>query len=278
MPNQILLIDCPDEKGLVYKATGVIFDRGANVLSNHEFVDPELSHFYMRTEFTGDIEPSGLIAELKKILPVGAKVRISDCRPRDIVVLATKEHHCLAELLVRHTYHELGARILAVISNHELLKPLVNRFEIPFHFVPSDRVSRQEHEEALLPVIEQFAPEYIVLAKYMRILSPAFVSRFEERIINIHHSFLPAFVGANPYRQAYERGVKIIGATAHFVTAELDRGPIIAQSVIPVDHTHGPDEMAQAGRDVEKIVLARAIKQVFEQRVFLSGNRTVIFK
>ena len=165
-----------------------------------------------------------------------------------------------------------------MVSNHQELGSLVKKFDVPFEFVGHEGVDRATHEQAVLAAVTAYAPEYIVLAKYMRILSAEFVAQYPGRIINIHHSFLPAFAGAAPYRQAFERGVKIIGATAHFVTAGLDTGPIIAQDVIAVHHGHSAADMARAGRDVEKIVLARALKIVFEERVFLSGNRTIIFE
>jgi len=164
-----------------------------------------------------------------------------------------------------------------VVSNHDVLRGLVERFDLPFHHVPHDGVSREAHEAALGRAIDAHAPAYVVLARYMRVLSTDFVARHRDRIVNIHHSFLPAFAGASPYRQAHARGVKLIGATAHFVTAELDAGPIIAQDVIPVDHADTPERMAQAGRDVEKLVLARAVRLVLEERVFIHGRRTVIF-
>jgi formyltetrahydrofolate deformylase len=194
-----------------------------------------------------------------------------------VVVLVSAEHHCLGELLLRHAHDELGADILAVVSNHTRLEALTTRFNVPFHHVPHADVGRGEHERAIENILSTYAPDYLVLAKYMRVLTPEFVSRYPHRIINIHHSFLPAFAGSNPYRQAFERGVKIIGATAHFVTEHLDEGPIIAQAVVPIDHSYRPEEMAQAGRDVEKIVLAKALKLVFEERVFLNGSRTIVF-
>jgi formyltetrahydrofolate deformylase len=194
-----------------------------------------------------------------------------------IVMLVTREHHCAGELLMRHAHDELGASIQAVIGNHDTLRPLVERFGLPFHHVSHDGLSREAHEQATAEVIATYQPDYLVLAKYMRILSPAFIDRYPGRIVNIHHSFLPAFIGANPYRQAYDRGVKIIGATAHFVTNDLDEGPIIAQSVVPVNHSDRASEMARAGKDVEKIVLAKALKLVFDERVFLNERRTVVF-
>lgn len=278
MPNHILLINCPDETGLVHRITGVLYRHGLNIVSNSEFVDRDAEQFFMRTEFSGEVDPAAIVRELQIILPNAEMIRLADDVPRRIVVLATKEPHCLGDLLVRHEYGELNSQILAVISNHEELGSLVRKFDVPFRFVDHEGVDREAHEQAVLAAIAAYAPEYIVLAKYMRVLSPAFVAEYAGRIINIHHSFLPAFAGAAPYRQAFERGVKIIGATAHFVTAGLDTGPIIAQDVIDVHHGHSAADMARAGRDVEKIVLARALKIVFEERVFLSGNRTIIFE
>jgi len=176
-----------------------------------------------------------------------------------------------------HSFKELGASIAAVVANNPGLAELARRFGVPFHFVGHGGGSRRAHEARMAEILEDYTPDYVVLAKYMRILSPEFLSLYPQRIINIHHSFLPAFVGAHPYRQAFERGVKLIGATAHYATELLDEGPIIAQSVIPVDHGYSSARMAQAGRDVEKLVLARAVQLVCEERVFLHGNRTVVF-
>jgi formyltetrahydrofolate deformylase len=277
MGVQILLVECADRPGLVHNITGVLFHRGVNIVGNQEFVDPASARFFMRTEFDGAADAASLIAEVQNVVPEGAIVRLSILTPKRIVVLASNEHHCLADLLVRHAFGELRARILAVVSNHDALAKLVAKFELPFHHISHEGISREEHEAGLLRVISGSGPELLVLAKYMRILSPDFVARFPSRILNIHHSFLPAFVGARPYHQAFQRGVKVIGATAHFVTNELDKGPIIVQQVIPVDHTHTAQDLAQAGRDVEQLVLARALKLVLEDRVFLRGNRTVIF-
>ncbi len=274
---EVLLVDCQDQRGLVHKITGVLARRGANILVNDEFVDGEHERFFMRTEFVGADDPAAVVRELEGLLPQPATVRTARSRHHRIVVLVTREHHCIGELLMRHEHGELGATIDAVIGNHANLQSLVERFGLPFHHVSHEGLSREAHEEAVAAVVAGYEPDYLVLAKYMRILTPKFIARYPGRIINIHHSFLPAFIGANPYRQAFERGVKIIGATAHFVTEVLDEGPIIAQAVVPADHTYGADEMAQAGRDVEKIVLAKALKLVFEERVFLNGNRTVVF-
>ena len=275
--SHILLINCPDQSGLVYKITSVIYKHNLNIISNGEFVERTFNYFFMRTEFSGKFNQRELLNDLHAILPEGVNIRLSDNKKKNIVILATKEHHCLSDLLIRHAFNDLQANILAVISNYEILKELTEKFNIPFHYVGHEHGSREDHEAAILKKIEQYEPDFLVLAKYMRILSPATVNKFANRIINIHHSFLPAFVGANPYVQAYERGVKIIGATAHFVNDNLDEGPIIAQSVIPVNHSQSAKEMAQAGRDVEKIVLANALQLVFNERVFVYRNKTIIF-
>ncbi|MDO7884982.1 formyltetrahydrofolate deformylase [Hymenobacter cheonanensis] len=273
----LLLIKCPDERGLVFKITGVLFGLGLNIVRNGEFVERDGDVFFMRTEFAGEFDADALLAQLRTVLPAAAEVRLTDNRRKNLVLLATKEHHCLSELLVRHAFGELNANILAVISNHEVLGELTRKFDLPFHYLPHEGRSRAQHEAEILAQLAAYAPDFVVLAKYMRILSPEFVAPYANRLINIHHSFLPAFVGASPYAQAYARGVKIIGATAHFVNEQLDQGPIIAQSVIPIDHTQSAREMAQAGRDGEKIVLARALKLVLDEQVFVHGNKTIIF-
>ncbi len=278
MTTHVLRIDCPDEKGLVYKITGVLFHAGYNVISNQEFVDAPTRHFYMRTAFAGRSATDSLVDDLQRVLPPKASVRLTVAAPQPIVVLATKEPHCVGDLLLRHAYGELPAEIRAVVSNYSTLAPLAEKFGIPFHAVPHENRDRRTHEAELIDAIGPYEPEYLVLAKYMRILSPEFVAQYPERIINIHHSFLPAFVGARPYHQAFERGVKIIGATAHIVTDDLDTGPIIAQGVQSVDHSHTAADMAQAGRDIEKIVLAKAVRLVLEERVFLHHNRAIVFE
>jgi formyltetrahydrofolate deformylase len=276
--TQLLLIDCPDEVGLVHKITGVLFRAGLSIVSNHEYVDPTARHFFMRTAFLGSASHDRMLSELRDLLPSRANVRIASTQPRRIVVLATREPHCLGDLLLRHAEGDIPATIEAVVSNHASLERLVRRFDVPFHHVPHEGQDRASHERALLAVLDDYDPEYLVLAKFMRVLSSAFVTRYTGRIINIHHSFLPAFAGARPYQQAFERGVKIIGATAHIVTDDLDTGPIIAQDVRPVTHAHTAADMARAGRDVEKIVLAHGLTLLLEERVFLSGDRAVVFE
>ena len=277
MTSSILLIHCPDQPGLIYKITQVIYEHDLNIISNGEFVERTFNHFFMRTEFSGTLEKEIFMDELRLILPKGAFLKLTVRQKRDIAILVTREHHCLSDLLIRNEFNELDANLKCVVSNHQNLEELTKKFNIPFHYIPADGKDREQHEAEVLSVLDRYNPEFLVLAKYMRILSPAFIGRFTNRIINIHHSFLPAFAGANPYNQAYERGVKIIGATAHFVTDNLDEGPIIAQNVIPVAHTHSAKEMAQAGKDVEKTVLARSLKLVLSDSIFVYRNRTIIF-
>ena len=277
-PNtHILLINCPDESGLIYKVSKVVYKHRLNIISNGEFVEREFNHFFMRTEFSGEVNPGCLFDDLKNILPGAAEIKLTGNQKKNIVIFATKEYHCLSDLLIRFKFNDLNVNILGVISNYSYLEELTKKFVIPYYHVDHNNKSREEHDEEILAIVQKLNPDFLVLAKYMRILSPAFVGHYNNRIINIHHSFLPAFIGANPYQKAYERGVKIIGATAHFVNEMLDEGPIIAQSVIPVDHTHDAKEMAQAGRDVEKNVLANALKLVCNERVFVFKNKTIIF-
>jgi len=276
----VLLVECPDQRGLVHAISGVLLRHGCNLVGNQEFVDAASGRFYMRTEFDGlEVSATGqqLVAETLASLPTGAQVRLAQPGPKRIVVLASREHHCLGDLLIRHQFGGINARIEAVISNHALMGDLVRKFEVPFHHVPAEGLDRMTHEAAVRRILDGIQPEFLVLAKYMRVLSPDFVGQYPSRIINIHHSFLPAFVGAKPYHQAFQRGVKVIGATAHLVTDDLDAGPILVQQVIPVDHTHAADDLVRAGRDVEQFALAQALRLVFEDRVFLAGNRTVIF-
>ena len=276
MTGRILLIECADRKGLIHAVTGVLLRHELNIVANDEFVDEESGRFFMRTEAEGKADTERIEDEIRSLLPAGALVRFSPLVKRRLVILVSKEYHCLGDLLLRHAHGDLNATIEAVVGNHAALEALAGRFGIRFHLVSHEARSREEHEAEVLEALRPHHPEFLVLAKYMRILSPEFIARFPSRMVNIHHSFLPAFVGPNPYRQASQRGVKIIGATAHFVTDVLDDGPIISQSVIPVDHTYSADDLAQAGRDVEKTVLAKALKLLLEDRVFLCGRRTIV--
>jgi len=275
--TSILMIDCEDRKGLIYNITAVIYNHGLNILKNDEFVDKEKNLFYMRTEISGEINHEYLIKSLKLVLGDEVNIRLSYKRKKNIVVLVTKEYHCLGDLLVKNNFGDSNSNILAVISNHDILRPLVEKFEIPYHFVSNKDMERNQHENQIVDIINNYSPDYIVLAKYMRVLSKEFVEQFPEKIINIHHSFLPAFIGANPYKQAFERGVKIIGATAHFVNNNLDEGPIIMQDIIRIDHTFTVNDLMTAGHEVEKVVLSKALELVFEDRIFICANKTIIF-
>jgi len=278
MENRVrVLIDCEDAKGLVYKISKVFYDRDLNIENNREYVDKEQGKFFMRTVVTGHFDVHELEEALKEIVPHDATLKIVEPKRKKIVILVTKESHALGDILIRHESGELDADIEAVIGNHNTLEDLVKRFDIPFYNVSAEGLSREAHEAKIMALIDAQNFDYIVLAKYMRILTSTFVKAYHQKIINIHHSFLPAFIGANPYKQAHKRGVKIIGATAHFVTDDLDEGPIIAQDVIPVNHRLEWRDMQKAGRDVEKIVLSKALNFVLNDRVFVHGNRTIVF-
>ncbi|MDD7323501.1 MAG: formyltetrahydrofolate deformylase [Campylobacter lanienae] len=273
----ILKVSCDDEKGLILRISEIVVKNGLNYLSTNEFVDHENHRFYMRAVLDGELEVKGFINTLLAFLPRSAQVFCEESRRKNIVVMATKENHCLGDILIRENSGDLNANVLAVVANHEDLREFASKFDVPFICVPSDGVGREEHEKMVLAQLKKLNFDYIILAKYMRILSRDFVLNYEEKIINIHHSFLPAFIGANPYKQAYERGVKIIGATAHFVTECLDDGPIITQDVVLVNHEMDWQDMRRAGRNIEKVVLTRALDLVFDERVFVHKNKTVIF-
>ncbi|WP_321778285.1 formyltetrahydrofolate deformylase [Sulfurimonas sp.] len=278
MSQYIVLIDANDEKGLVYKVSTIFFNNNLNIISNSEFVDRDNNKFFMRSVVEGDIDADSLCDAIKNTLPQSASVRVVKPKKKNIIIMATKELHALGDILIRHEAGELDANIVAVISNYDKLESLVNKFDIPFVCISHEGCERPEHEEKIIKCIDSFeSVDYIVLAKYMRILTPRFVETYEHKIINIHHSFLPAFIGANPYKQAYDRGVKIIGATAHFVNNNLDEGPIIAQEVIHVNHAYGWKDMQRSGKDAEKVVLSHALKLALEDRIFVYANKTVIF-
>lgn len=276
--KHILRITCSDEKGLIYKISDLLFNEGLNVERNDEFVDAEKNFFFMRTELSGNCNVKELKLALAKILPNDAKIDLSPQKVKNVVILVTKEHHCLADLLIRNEFNEMNFNILAVVGNYESLKDLTEKFNIPFHYIPAENISREDHQEKIADLLEKYDFDYIVLAKFMRILTPNFVKRFKHKIINIHHSFLPAFIGANPYKQAHERGVKMIGATSHFVTDDLDEGPIIYQDIIKVNHAQNAKDLSRLGKEVEKKVLAEALKLVFSDKVFIDENKTVIFE
>jgi formyltetrahydrofolate deformylase len=273
-----VLIDANDEKGLVHKVSSIFYKYDLNILSNSEFVDKESNKFFMRSVVEGAVNKKDLTDAINAVLPENSSVKVIEPQKKNIIIMATKELHALGDILIRHEAGELDANILAVISNYDKLESLVKKFDIEYVTVSHEGLEREEHEAKIIESIKSYEDvEYIVLAKYMRILTPAFVETFKDKILNIHHSFLPAFIGANPYKQAYERGVKIIGATAHFVNNNLDEGPIIAQEVIHVNHAYSWKDMQRSGRDVEKVVLSRALKLALEDRIFVYKNKTVIF-
>ncbi|AKT90882.1 formyltetrahydrofolate deformylase [Campylobacter ureolyticus RIGS 9880] len=279
MKKYILKIYSEDEKGLIYRISDVIFKFGLNIAKNHEFVDHEVNKFFYRAEIhtDEDIDKCALTGLLSAMLGSKAHIELIEAKKKNIVIMATKETHCLGDLLIKNYSKEINANILSVIANYYDLRDLVEKFGIKFHCVEAGDLDRLEHEKKILEVLKEYDIDYIVLAKYMRILSPNFVNAYKKKIINIHHSFLPAFIGANPYKQAFERGVKIVGATAHFVNNDLDEGPIITQDIIRVNHEMNWKEMRIAGRNVEKNVLASALELVFDDRVFVYNNKTVIF-
>lgn len=266
-----------DSKGLIAQITSICCKHQLNTVQNNEFIDHHSGCFFIRTELEGLFNDEALLADLDAVLPAGTIRELSHTGRRRIVVLVTKEAHCLGDLLMKSAYGGLNVEITAVISNYETLQSLVKRFDIPFYLISHEQFRREDHEARMMAQIDVFTPDYVVLAKYMRILTPAFVHHYPNKIINIHHSFLPAFIGTRPYHQAYERGVKIIGATAHYVNDNLDEGPIIIQDVIHIDHTYTPKDMMHAGQDVEKSVLSRALSLIIAQKVFVYGNRTIIF-
>ena len=273
-----VLIDANDEKGLVHKVSSIFFNYDLNILSNSEFVAKESNKFFMRSVVEGAINKKELSDAISAILPENSSVKVIEPKKKNIVIMVTKELHALGDILIRHEAGELEANILAVVSNYDKLESLVEKFNIPYITISHEGLEREEHEQKIIECINSFeSVDYIVLAKYMRILTPTFVKAFDEKIMNIHHSFLPAFIGANPYKQAFERGVKIIGATAHFVNNNLDEGPIIAQEVIPINHAYSWKDMQRSGKDVEKVVLSRALKLALEDRIFVYENKTVIF-
>ncbi len=273
MEKKTLLTHCSDAPGLISKITNICYKHQLNIVHNNEFVDNTSGHFFMRTELEGYFNDQTFLADLDQALPQGAKRTLIGSRRKRIVILVTKEAHCLGDILMKNYDGSLDVEIAAVVGNYDKLQGLTERFDIPYHYVTHEDLSREEHEQKMLEVIDQYDADYLVLAKYMRVLTPTFVEKYRHKIINIHHSFLPAFIGAKPYQQAYDRGVKIIGATAHFVTNDLDEGPIIKQDVIPVDHTFSAQDMAQAGRDVEKNVLSKALNKVINDHVLFMGIR-----
>lgn len=273
-----LLVACPDAKGIVASVTGFLARRGSNVLDLEQHADTERGEFTMRVEFDpgDDTSLEDDFAGLARERGFQHRLSVGPVRKR-VAILAGPSSHCLADMLWRCTTGDIDAEIVGVISNHDTHRADVEHHGIPYHHLPAsdDRVA---HEDSVMRTLTDLSPDLVVLARYMRVLSPGFVAEWDKRMINIHHSFLPAFVGRDPYRQAFERGVKVIGATAHFVTEDLDEGPIIAQAVADVTHHDTVDDLKRKGRDLERMVLARAVRKWVEGKILVRGSRTVIFR
>lgn len=278
-----LLISCPDRPGIVAAVSRFLFERGANIIhSDQHSTDPSGGNFFMRVEFqVAELERRGEEIE-QEFLPLAQSLHMDwrlahAARTKRLGILVSRAEHALLELLWRRRAGDLGAEIALVISNHPTLAETAATWGIPFHHIPVEAGRKAEAEEEQIRLLRAHQVDTVVLARYMQILTPRFVAQFPNRIINIHHSFLPAFAGANPYAAAYERGVKLIGATAHYVTAELDAGPIIEQDVQRVDHRHTPADLLRLGRYLERVVLARAVEWHVEDRVLVYGHRAVVF-
>lgn len=277
----ILLISCPDRKGIVAEVANFLYQNNANILHADEHIDIESKLFFLRVEWNMDgflLKPEKiktLFAPIAKKFKMDTKLAFSDHRP-NLAIFVSKEDHCLADLLYRYNNNELKCNIRMVISNHSNAKEIVGYYKIPFIKIPTDDNFEAAEDKALSLLIKQNI-DFLILARYMKILSPSFVKIFPNKIINIHHSFLPAFIGANPYKQAYYRGVKIIGATSHYVTEALDQGPIIEQDVVRVSHQDSVKDLKQKGRDLEKIVLSRAVRLHLENKILVYSNKTVVF-
>jgi formyltetrahydrofolate deformylase len=281
--SAVLLLSCPDRKGVVAGVSGFIFQHGGNILHADEHGDRDSNTFLMRVEFDPaelDLPLSDFSSHFSEIatkFEMQWRLALSDVRTR-VAILVSKYDHCLVDLLYRHQSGELNCDIACVVSNHSDSQPVADFYRIPFYLVPVPTENKQAAERQIRAQLERQAVDLIVLARYMQILSPEFVKAYPQKIINIHHSFLPAFVGAKPYHQAFARGVKLIGATSHYVTDVLDDGPIIEQDVVRVSHRDSVDDLIQKGRDLEKGVLSRAVRWHIENRILLYGNKTVVFE
>jgi formyltetrahydrofolate deformylase len=280
--SAILLVTCPDRKGVVATISDFVFRHNGNIIHANEHADEGSNLFLMRVEFDPSAFDIPLAEFPKHFVPIAEKYEMtwrlaqSSYRPK-MVVLVSKYDHCLVDLLYRHNSGELECEIPLVISNHPDNKPIADFYKIPYSTIPVANDNKQEAEQKILTLLRQQQPDFIVLARYMQILPSQFLVEYPQRIINIHHSVLPAFVGAKPYHQAFERGVKLIGATSHYVTEVLDDGPIIEQDVVRISHNDSLDDLLRKGRDLEKVVLSRAVRWHIENRILVYGNKTVVF-
>lgn len=284
MARITLSLSCKDQIGIVAKVATFLSNNGGFIVESAQFGDPDTGRFFMRTLFIEtkenertEEEWKSAFSSIAKEFAMEFKFRLSEAKAK-VVILASKAPHCLNQILNLYAVGDLKIEVPAVISNHDDLKALCNFYHIPFYHLPMEKDGKEVQEKKLYSIIERYQPDLIVLARYMQILSPGLTKKLYGRAINIHHSFLPSFKGAKPYHQAYEKGVKLIGATAHYVSDDLDEGPIIEQEVVRVDHNYTPEKLVQCGRDVESLSLVRAIKYHIEDRVFINGHKTVVFR
>ena len=281
VPHYVLTVTCPSRRGIVAAISGFLAEQGCNITDSAQFDDLETGQFFTRTTFTS--ETGATLAALTEAFaavaePFGMDWAIHDAAHRvKVLLMVSNFGHCLNDLLYRWRIGALPIEIVGVVSNHLTYQKLVVNHDIPFHLIKVTKENKPEAEARLLSLVEETGAELVVLARYMQVLSDALCRRMAGRIINIHHSFLPSFKGANPYKQAFTRGVKLIGATAHYVTADLDEGPIIEQDTVRITHAQSPEDYVSLGRDVEAAVLSRAIHAHIHHRVFLNGNKTVVF-
>jgi formyltetrahydrofolate deformylase len=280
--DYILTLSCPDRTGIVYRVSGLLFELGCNILDSQQFGDEETGRFFLRVHF--DL-PSGTTAQqlherfADLAQPYGMDWQIHDARRKArLLIMVSKQGHCLNDLLFRVSSGHLHAEVAAIVSNHPDYASLAASYGIPFHHLPVTADTKAQQEQQIVDLVASERIDLVVLARYMQILSSDLCRALSGRAINIHHSFLPSFKGARPYHQAHQRGVKIIGATAHYVTADLDEGPIIEQDIERVDHTMTAQDLTQVGSDVESLVLSRAVRSHVEHRILLNGTRTVVFR
>jgi formyltetrahydrofolate deformylase len=277
-----LLVSCPDRRGIVAALAQVLYGHGANILDSDQHTDPVARQFFQRIRFDmADMLTDRGTLE-RAIAEVGARFSMSfrlcyTKRSKRVAIFVSKQDHCLYDLLLRHRAGELSGEICCIVSNHGDASAVAAQFGVEFQYVPVDAANKQEQERKQLALLEERSVDLVILARYMQILSDEFVTRLPQQIINIHHSFLPAFVGGKPYHRAYERGVKLIGATAHYATAELDEGPIIEQDVVRCSHKDSVEDLVRKGRDLEKVVLARAVRWHLDDRILVYANKTVVF-
>jgi formyltetrahydrofolate deformylase len=277
-----LLVTCPDRRGIVAALAQTLHGHGANILDADQHTDPDAGQFFQRIRFdlaemrTDRTSLETAIQEVSERFDMEWRIAFGECTKR-VVIFVSRYDHCLWDLLLRHRAGELNCEIPAIISNHPDLEPIAAQFEIPFHVFPIRKETKADQEEREISLLDSLGVDLVVMARYMQILSGSFIDHYPQRIINIHHSFLPAFMGGRPYHQARERGVKLIGATAHYATTDLDEGPIIEQDVIRSSHRDPVQELVRKGRDVERTVLARAVRWHLEDRVLVYDNKTVVF-